>query len=207
MRKFRKSMVKTGLFLLLASWLQISLADEVALAGEVDGNTENPAMGSAATYRIGPGDVLEISVWKEEDMEKQIIVPPDGVVAFPHSGSFNINGKTIDEVKNELVTRLEKIIVDPVVTVYLQKYDSQKVYVVGKVNRPGEFPLTGPVDVMQALAMAGGMAQFADLDSIQILRRMDGKSTAIPFDYSEVMDGENLDQNIVLQKGDVVVVP
>lgn len=162
---------------------------------------------SPATYQIGPGDILEISVWKEPDMVKQVIVPPDGVIAFPHSGSINVSGKTIDDITSILVSRLEKIIIDPVVTVYLQNYASQKIFVVGKVNNPGVFAIAGAVDVMQALAMAGGMAQFADQDSIKILRRINGQPTSIPFDYADVANGKNLAQNILLEKGDVVVVP
>lgn len=166
-----------------------------------------PGTPLVASYKLGPGDILEITVWKEEGLEKQVIVPPDGVITFPHAGSFKAEGMTIDEVRNELAARLGKIIVDPVVTVFLINYPSEKVYVIGKVNKPGEFPLTGPVDVMQALAMAQGMATFADQDSILILRRVNGKNTAIPFDYSDVESGDSLEQNIILQKGDVVVVP
>ena len=159
-----------------------------------------------ANYRVGPGDVLEITVWKEEDLVKQVVVPPDGLITFPHAGSIDANNKTVEQIRQALVERLSEIIVDPIVTVFLQSFASNKVYVLGKVNRPGEFPITGRVDVMQALAMAGGMASFADKDTVKILRRENGILHAISFDYTEVADGEQLDQNIILQKGDVVVV-
>ena len=187
----------SALLLILPIGIVAAASDEATLPG-------TPLV---ASYKLGPGDILEITVWKEEGLEKQVIVPPDGVITFPHAGSFKAEGMTIDQVRNELAVRLGKIIVDPVVTVFLINYPSEKVYVIGKVNKPGEFPLTGPVDVMQALAMAQGMATFADQDSILILRRVNGKNTAIPFDYSDVESGDSLEQNIILKKGDVVVVP
>lgn len=174
---------------------------------EVSVVADPPELTFEAEYTIGPGDILEINIWKEVDMSRQVIVPPDGVISFPHSGSFKVNGKTVDMINRELTRRLDYILVDPVVTVLLLSVGSNKIYVIGKVNRPGEFPISGPTDVMQALAMGGGMAPFADQDSIKILRRVDGKLTAISFDYSDVADGDDLDQNILLNKGDVVVVP
>lgn len=163
--------------------------------------------GALSTYQMGPGDVLELNVWKEEELTKEIIVPPDGVISFPHAGIIKVEGKTVDQVQKEITRRLSDIIVDPIVTVFVRSYASHKIFVLGKVNTPGEFTAMGPVDVVQALAMAGGMAQFADQDSIKILRRVRGKLTSIPFDYADVAKGKNLDQNIMLNRGDVVVVP
>ena len=173
----------------------------------LDPLTNNPSdAGHNENYLVGPGDILDITVWKEEELVKQVVVPPDGMIAFPLAGSLKAGGKTVTEISDDLKKRLGKIIVDPVVTVFLQGYESNKVYVIGKVNRPGEFHVSGRVDVMQALAMAGGMASFASKDSVKILRREREKLIAIPFDYTEVADGDELEQNIVLKKGDVVVV-
>jgi len=168
-------------------------------------NQDNRA--SSSRYKIGPGDVLEISVWKEPDLEKRLVVLPDGVVSFPLMGSFKAENKTIDEIQDLITTKLEKVLVEPIVSVSLLSFESQQIYVIGKVNRPGAFTVNGAIDVMQALSLAGGMATFADQDSINILRRENGKLTAIQFDYSDIENGEKLEQNIILKKGDVVVVP
>ena len=160
------------------------------------------------SYRIHPGDILEISVWREEDLRREVLVRPDGGISFPLAGDFNVKGKSLLEAQKELANRLEKYIPDPVVTVSAKKMFDKKVFVIGKVNRPGEFIFTHPVDVMQALSMAGGTSIFADVDDIVILRRdTEGKQQAIPFDYADVEEGDNLDQNIILESGDVVVVP
>ena len=195
--------IPTRIIYLTALTLALSLQSAFAL----DPSTNTPGNAEPdENYLIGPGDILDISVWKEDELVKQVVVPPDGIIAFPLAGGVKAGGKTVTEISDDLKKRLGKIIVDPVVTVFLQSYESNKVYVIGKVNRPGEFHVSGRVDVMQALAMAGGMASFASKDSVKILRREREKLVAIPFDYDEVADGDELQQNIILKKGDVVVV-
>ena len=161
----------------------------------------------AQTYVIQPGDVLEVSVWREEGLTKEVLVRPDGGLSFPLVGSVQASGKSIEELQTEVSEKLKRYIPDPSVTVATLKLDGNKVYVIGKVNRAGEFPATRNVDVVQALAMAGGMTPYAAANKIRILRRDQGKQTAIPFAYGDIEKGENLEQNIVLQAGDVVVVP
>ena len=158
-------------------------------------------------YLLQPGDVLEISVWKEPDLQREVLVQPDGAIAFPLVGSIMVMNKTVQDVNKVLVTRLEKYIPDPVVTVNLRQLSGNRIYVVGKVLKPGEFPTNRNVDVMQALGMAGGLNPFADGDEILILRRVNGVQQSIPFNYDAVVDGKDLTQNIVLEPGDVVVVP
>lgn len=160
-----------------------------------------------AAYTVHPGDVLQISVWREEDLQREVLVRPDGGFSFPLAGDIQARGKSVVALQEELASRIERYIPDPVVTVSLGAIQGNKMYVVGKVNRPGEFVMTGDVDVMQALAIAGGTTPFAALKDIQILRRVDGEQRAIPFRYPEVERGENLEQNIVLESGDIVVVP
>jgi polysaccharide export outer membrane protein len=168
----------------------------------------NPAVTSQIPhdYRIVPGDVLEISVWREEGMESKVLVRPDGQISFPLVGNLPAGGRTVDEVRSELKSRLGEFLSSPEVTVQVLN-SNQKVFVVGKVAKPGEIPMLNRISVLQALAIAGGLTPFADRDDISVLRRTEKGNLRLPFDYDTVESGENLDQNILLQNGDVVVVP
>ena len=158
-------------------------------------------------YQIQPGDILQISVWKEKDLDREVLVRPDGGLTFPLAGNLQATGKTIDELRKDIETRLTRYIPGPVVTVAAKQTLGHKIYVVGKVNRPGEYVATRFVDVMQALGMAGGLNPYAKANGIVILRRMNGVESSIRFRYGQVEDGKKLKQNILLQSGDVVVVP
>lgn len=158
-------------------------------------------------YLLSPEDVLEISVWKEETLTKQVIVRPDGAFSFPLVGDVLATAKTIEQVRAEIKERLKKYIPDPVVSVSLLKVTGYKIYVIGRVNKPGEFVTGRFVDVLQALAMAGGLTPFAAENDIRILRRVQGKEYVRKFRYADVRSGENLDQNLILRSGDTVVVP
>lgn len=162
---------------------------------------------AASTYHVEPGDVLEISVWREEGLEKQTVVRPDGGLSFPLVGDVQASGKSVEQLQAEVAEKLKRYIPDPSVTVAVLKLEGNKVYVIGKVNRPGEFLATRRIDVMQALAMAGGMTPYAAANKIRILRREGSKQSAIPFAYGDLEKGERLEQNILLNAGDVVVVP
>ena len=170
------------------------------------GDTEN-ASPKIAAYVIGPGDVLRISVWKEEGMEQEVLVKPDGGITFPLAGDINASGMTTLELTQELTKKLKRYIPNPNVTVSVLKAISNKVFVIGKVNRPGEFNATGYMDVLQALTMAGGLTAYADADDIKIIRRTKEGNKVMEFDYDDVASGERLDMNIILQAGDTVVVP
>lgn len=159
-------------------------------------------------YRINPGDILQISVWKEADLQRELLVNPDGHFAFPLAGDMVAEGKTVEELRQELTEKLGRFIPDVVVTVAAVQLNGNKVYVIGQVNRPGEFIMNRGTDVMQAIGIAGGPTTFADLDDMKILRRGEqGSQIAIPFKYSDVQKGEKLDQNILLRAGDTVIVP
>ena len=167
------------------------------------------ATGSEATdvYLVQPGDVLDISVWKEEDLTKQVLVRPDGGISFPLVGDVQTSGKTVAQLRDEIAGKLVKFIPDPVVSVAEHQLTGNKVYVIGKVVHPGEFVATRYMDVVQALSVAGGMTPYASDNKIIILRRTGNKLTSIPFRYGDIEKGENLQQNIILQSGDVVLVP
>lgn len=187
-------MIRLAVWGLLALW---------AFGAHAAGEEEAPA----TSYTVKPGDVLGISVWKEPDLQREALVRPDGGFSFPLAGQVSARGMSVAEIQEELETRIERFIPDPVVTVSLRQVVGNQVFVIGKVNNPGAFTMTGQTDVMQALAIAGGATPFAAVNDILILRRENGVQRAIPFRYADVEAGEGLRQNIVLQSGDVVVVP
>lgn len=162
---------------------------------------------AAEAYKLQPGDVLSISVWKEEDLQRVVLVRPDGGISFPLAGDLQAKGHSVDELRVQIANKLEKFIPDVQVSVALQELNGNAVFVVGKVNNPGVFPFNSKLDVVQALGMAGGTNAFAALNEIKVLRRENGKLRAIPFRYSDIAKGKNLQQNIVLHSGDTVIVP
>jgi polysaccharide export outer membrane protein len=158
-------------------------------------------------YLLSPEDVLEISVWKEESLTKQVVVRPDGAFSFPLVGDVQATAKTVEQIREEIRERLKKYIPEAVVSVSLLKVTGYKIYVIGRVNKPGEFVTGRFVDVLQALAMAGGLTPFAAENDIRILRRVEGNEYVRNFRYADVRKGEHLEQNILLRSGDTVVVP
>jgi polysaccharide export outer membrane protein len=165
------------------------------------------AMAVDSVYTIGPGDTLEISVWRDESLSREVIVPPDGIISFPLIGDVNVIGKTVANLRNTVTTHLSDYIPDATVTVILKTFNSLRAYVIGKVRNPGMYPISLDTNVMQVLSMAGGLNPYASESNIHILRRIKGSSIKIPFNYSDVLKGRNLKQNVTLQRGDVVVVP
>jgi polysaccharide biosynthesis/export protein len=160
-----------------------------------------------SAYRLQPGDVVMVSVWKEPELQLDVLVRPDGALTFPLAGEVDVDGKTIEELRVTLVERLKRFVPDPVVTVAIKVIGGNRVYVLGKVSRPGEFPFSSPIDVMQALSLAGGATPFAQVNDIVILRRENSIQRAMPFRYGDVERGKNLQQNVLLLSGDTVVVP
>lgn len=158
-------------------------------------------------YAVQPGDMLEISVWNEAELQKEVLVGPDGGISFPLAGEMTAVGKSIVDLRQEVAERLSRYIAEPIVTVTVSQVLGNKIYVIGQVVRPGGIVMNPRIDVMQALSMAGGTTAFAALNDIVILRRQGGRQAAIRFRYDEVSTGRSLEQNILLQSGDVVVVP
>jgi polysaccharide export outer membrane protein len=184
-----------------------AVAPAAAAAAAAQDSAPAPGPAVAADYHLQPGDVLQLSVWKETDLQQEVLIRPDGGVSLPLAGELVAAGRTVPELQKEVAARIRHFIPDASVTVSLKLTSGNKVYVIGKVNHPGEFPLNRPIDVMQALGLAGGATPFADLNGIQILRRTGSQSAAISFHYTEVEHGRNLQQNILLASGDTVVVP
>lgn len=161
-----------------------------------------------APYRIQAGDILVVSVWREPELQSEVIVRPDGWVSLPLAGDISAAGGSVEDLRQAIDARLrDKYMPDPVVTVSVKAVAGSRIYVVGKVQNPGEFLLNRPIDVMQALALAGGATPFADTNDIRILRRDGARQVALRFRYGDAARGKKLDQNILLQSGDTVVVP
>jgi polysaccharide export outer membrane protein len=163
---------------------------------------------SALGYRIGPGDVLKCVVWKHDELSTQVAVRPDGAISLPLVGDVPATGRSAAEIAADIQQRLHHFYQDdPPVTVQVHEVKSYKIYVVGEVNKPGEFAPSQEVTVLMSLSLAGGFTRFADPNRIVIVRRDARGERRIPFDYAAVVDHGELQQNIALELGDTVVVP
>jgi polysaccharide export outer membrane protein len=161
-----------------------------------------------ATFPLGSGDVLEISVWGDESLARKVLVRPDGKISFPLVGDMQAAGVSVENLRAELETRIGEYIHGAPVTVMLIESRSSKVSVVGKVQKSGVFPMDGPMSVLQALAMAGGMTPYASTGSVRVVRTdTTGTQSYLPFDYDHVAGGKGLEQNVLLEPGDIVIVP
>jgi len=165
------------------------------------------AQGAAADYKLHAGDKIEVSVWKEIDLQRKVTVRPDGRFTFPLTGDVQAVGRSPDEVRGDIEARLKRYIPEPVVTVTVEEVAGNRVYVIGQVTKPGMMVMNPELNVLQALSLAGGTTAFAKLDSISVIRGTGAAQRNIPFRYSQVVEGKSLDQNIILESGDVVVVP
>jgi polysaccharide export outer membrane protein len=161
----------------------------------------------AEGYKLQPGDLLQVNVWKETDLQSEILIRPDGGISFALAGDLQAAGLTTDELRQELEARVRKLVPDAVVTVLLKSPNGNRVFVIGKVNHPGDFPLLRPIDVLQAISMAGGLTPFASNNQIRVLHRDGSHQNSYRFRYDQVVKGRHLDQNILLQSGDTVIVP
>lgn len=158
-------------------------------------------------YVIGPGDQLFVSVWRDEALTRTALVLPDGKIQFPLIGEVVAGGKTVAQLKKEIEEKLSGYVVDAGLSVEVRQPNSFFVYIIGKVNAPGRQMLLANTNVLQALAMAGGVNVFADKDDIRVFRQEGDRTRIFTFRYSLVSAGKQLDDNIWLQRGDVIVVP
>lgn len=162
---------------------------------------------AAERYLLNSGDVLDISVWNEESLQKQVTVLPDGVITFPLAGEVVAKDKTVAEVEEELTKKLSEYLADPVVTVSVTNVEGNRVHILGKVLNPGSFVMNQPLDAMQALSLAGGLSPYAEENNIIVLRRDGAKQQVLPVKYAEIKKGKALNTNITLESGDVIIVP
>jgi len=160
-----------------------------------------------AGYLIGPEDVLDISVWKEPDVSRVVPVRPDGRISLPLINDVQAAGLSPQQLAASVSEKLKKYLNGPQVTVIVTAINSQRVFVVGEVLRAGAFPMLPGMTVLQALSSAGGFTTFADVKKIHVVRLRNGKQIEIPFNYRDVLKGDNAEQNIKLEAGDTIVVP
>ena len=159
------------------------------------------------SYIIGPGDVLDIALWRDDALARQVVVLADGKISFPLVGEVVAAGKTIAELKKDIADKLVDYVPDAVISIEVKQSNSMVIYVTGRVNNPNRFPVNTNVTVLQAISTAGGLNPFAKRNKIKIFRQEGDKTRVFLFKYDEVVDGKNLDQNITLKRGDVIVVP
>jgi len=158
-------------------------------------------------YLIGPGDVLDISVWKDEALTRSCVVRPDGAISFPLIGDIKATGKTPSQLKAEMEGKLDRYVPGGVLSLEVKQINSLIIYVIGKVNAPGRFIMNANVNVLQAIAAAAGLNPFAKRNKIKVYRQGKNATIIFPFQYDEVIEGNRLEQNIRLMRGDVIVVP
>lgn len=159
-------------------------------------------------YKIHPGDKVIIGVYDDPKLlPQEMTVAPDGRISYPMVGEMLAGGKTVEQVRLELQTRLKKYLSDPIATVIVTEAKGNVVYVVGQVTKPGAITMNPTINVLQALSIAGGANPYAKLDGIIVIRSSGGTQRVLPFKYGQVAAGKDLEQNIQLESGDVVVVP
>ena len=208
----RLLLITMGLFVLPLAQAQSSMKQAPPAASDQKtgsaGKTSNPSIPVVPDdYKIGPQDLLRIDVWKEPDISRTIPVRPDGKITLPLLNDVQAAALTAMQLAANIRESLTKYITNPQVTVTVMEINSRRVFVTGEVAHAGALPLLPNMTVLQALSSVGGFTQFARLTKIYVLRVEDGKQVKHPFNYKEVIKGDHPDENILLQPGDVIVVP
>ncbi len=158
-------------------------------------------------YLLNAGDQLDISVWNEDALQKQVIVLPDGMISFPLAGELAAQGKTVSELQAALKQSLTEYLADPVVTVSVTSVSGNTIHILGKVTQAGIFIMNQPIDAVQALSLAGGLSPYAKENDIIVLRRSGENQQVLPVHFAAIKEGQELSTNIMLKSGDVIVIP
>jgi polysaccharide export outer membrane protein len=207
------SLTRAALLLVCSSTL-VSAQIAPAASGSASASTPPQAAASAAAsvalppdYVIGPDDVLSIVFWRDKNMSLDVTVRPDGKITLPLLNDITAAGLTPTDLRDRVTEAAGQYLEDPNVTVIVRQVNSRKVFVTGEVARPGPYPLTGPTTVLQMLATAGGVQEYADLKNIAVIRVENGRAMTYRFNYKDVARRKNLRQNIELKPGDTIIVP
>jgi polysaccharide export outer membrane protein len=169
--------------------------------------TVPPSVATASDYVVGPGDILAIVFWRQNDMSSEVVVRPDGRISVPLLNDIDVSGMTPEQLRQKLTGEAQKFVQDPNVTVVVKQINSRKVFITGMVAHPGPYPLMSSMTVLQLISSAGGLLEYADEKKIMIMRPSLGGVTNFMFNYKDMINRKNMKQNIELKPGDTVIVP
>jgi polysaccharide biosynthesis/export protein len=178
-----------------------------SLYGQQDLKADPGSSENQEHYKIGANDVLNIFVWKEPDLTQDVVVMPDGRIIFPMIGEIMAKGKSVIDLKATITEKLQNFVSNPEVTVMVRQSNSRIIYTIGKVTKPGPYPMASDMTVLQALSTAGGFTEWADTKFVMVVRRVNNKETMYRFNYPDFIAGKDLGQNILLEPGDTIVIP
>ena len=190
----------------------LSLASALVSAAPSTAQTTSPAAAAPGVsvpldYVIGPEDVLGVVFWRDADMTGDVTVRPDGKITLPLIGDLQAASLRPASLRDQIQKAAEKYLSDANVTIVVRQINSRKVFITGEVATPGAYPIVGPRTVMQVIALAGGLTEYADAKAITVMRNENGQTRSFKFNYRDVSRGKSLEQNIQLQPGDTIVVP
>ena len=191
----------------------VAVAMAALLSTAVYARAQSPSVPAAtvavrsAGYVIGPDDILVVTFWREKDMSAEVVVRPDGLISLPLLNEVQAAGLTPEQLRGKLADAASRYIEAPAPSVVVKQINSRKVFITGEVERPGPYPLGESMTIMQLIALAGGLNEYADGEKIVVLRNTSLGGTVKRFNYTQVSDGRNIAQNIALEPGDTVVVP
>lgn len=184
-----------------------SSAEVAVIEGDPDTRSVPASPFAASEYLLGPEDVLDVLVWKNEDLSRTVAIRPDGKVSLPLIGDVQAAGLTSSQLRDSIKERLREYKETPEVSILVREINSFSVFVLGEVARPGKFQLRSETTLLQALTLSGGFTQYAALDRIVLLRRIGGRETRMKIRFNDIVDGKDPEANVVLQRGDTIVVP
>ena len=183
----------------------------IVVSGDHSSGGERPATVApskgGSDYLIGADDVLDVNVWKEQELTRTLQVRPDGKISMPLLNDVQAAGLTPTQLAQAITDKLKKYLTAPQVTVMVTQINSQRVYVTGEVTRPGAYPVLPGMTILQAISSAGGLTPFANSKKIFLMRNENGVQAKYPFAYKEVLDGRRADENLKVKAGDTIVVP
>jgi polysaccharide export outer membrane protein len=200
-------MIATLLTAPLAAQTPAPVPPQPAPAGTAPTAADKPGITPPADYVIGAQDVLNVIIWREKDLSIEVMVRPDGMVSLPLLNDVQAAGLTPEQFRQQLTVAAAKFVADPSVSVIVRAINSRKVYIMGEVRSPGPYPLPGPTTVLQLIAQAGGLSEYADSEDIGVVRMENGRAVRLKFNYKDVSRGRKIEQNVLLKPGDTVIVP
>jgi len=171
------------------------------------GNYGSSSPSSSGDYLIGKGDLLEVFVWRNEQISRRVLVRPDGKISLPLLQDIQADGLTVIQLQSEITQRFSEHIENPRVTVIVVEMGSYKVSVLGRVERPGVYPITGQTSLVEAIALAGGFTEWASKGNITVVTHQNGKEKKVRVNYKKIASGKDPSQNIILKRGDIIIVP